>query len=234
MLNELQRYYRDAGILATSFTCPHKERCRGPSQDFPGPKSAFVSNGYARGDLPRLLFISLDPGYSDPAVAKRLPEGVRTHHEGEDVDRLRRKRHWHWYRTHQLALGILREFDPDLTIERVNLHFAHANSAKCYRNEGGGRQGPAILFRNCRAYLRGELEVLQPDIVVTQGKRALGAFETVCSVKPDSYSPTRVNVGGRSAIWWPTHHPRYAAGFFPQFNQLGQVAAEIRALLSSG
>jgi hypothetical protein len=77
MLDALEATYRHQGILATDFRCPLAASCGAGQEGFTQAKSAFVSRGYAKHDLPRLLFLSLDPGSSreggprDPAAGQR-------------------------------------------------------------------------------------------------------------------------------------------------------------------
>ena len=48
----------------------------------------------------------------------------------------------------------------------------HANSAKCCMNKPQRKKANAVLFRNCQQNLSGELGILRPQIVVTQGKES--------------------------------------------------------------
>ena len=210
MFQRLRRYYEDNGILSTSFTCPHKEQCSAGSQEFTGPKSAFVSTGYEdkSSNLPRILFLSLDSGDGDKNDRNRLPEALRQQEEIErDVLALHKGKHW--YRTHELAWYIFKRFDPGIRLEDAKRHFAHANSAKCCMNNSGRKKANAILFRNCRKYLRGELEILSPDIIVTQGdeaKKAVGSFyEPLKCI--DKYA-TIIRMNSRKVFWFHTYHPR--------------------------
>ena len=141
MFQRLYRYYKDNGILSTSFTCHHKEQCKGGSKEFTGPKSAFVSTGYENKscNLPRLLFLSLDSGDGDKNDGNRLPEALR-HQEEIDRDVLALPKHKHWYRTHELAWYIFKRFDPCIRLEDAKKHFAHANSAKCCMNKPGEKK----------------------------------------------------------------------------------------------
>lgn len=180
MLSALTAYYRDQGILSTAFTCPHQDECKGDCASFTGPKSTFVPMGYERHDRPRLLILSSDSGGGGVEEEGRLPEAVRRQHEEPYRPE---KRGRHWYRTHELAWYILWRLDPDhaLQIYDVNQFFAHTNAAKCSENNRGNRQAKDVLFVNCRPYIRAELEILCPDILVTQGDKArdaVGLFET--------------------------------------------------------
>lgn len=211
MFQRLRRYYKDNGILSTSFTCPHKKQCSAGSQKFTGPKSAFVSTGYENksSDLPRLLFLSLDSGDGDKDDRKRLPEALR---QQEEIDRdvLALPKHKHWYRTHELAWYIFKRFDPNIRVEDAKGYFAHANSAKCCMNKPGRKQADRILFRNCREYLEGELEILRPDVIVTQGAEAKRAVQSFCEsperINDDEYAST-ILMNSRRVFWLHTHHP---------------------------
>lgn len=205
---DLRKYYRNKGILSTSFSCPYKHQCQGDCADFTGPKSAFVSTGYEQGALPRLLFISLDSGSGDKIDEDRLPLAVRRTNEF-DSDFSALAKHKHWYRTHELAWYILLRFAPTLTIEDTRHFFAHANSAKCCMNNPQRKKANAILFRNCKGYLAGEFDILDPEIVVTQGKEAKDAF---LSLRPSEHArfdefAAVVDVGSRRRFWLHTYHP---------------------------
>lgn len=217
MIEELEGYYRQHGILATSFTCANREQCAAGRPEFTGPKSAFVSSGYQSGHLPRLLFISLDSGSGDLVEANRLPVAVRQYEEFESSFEGLRK-HKHWYRTHELAWYILRHFDPHLEISDARRWFAHANSAKCCMNKPQREKADAILFRNCRGYLSGELAILQPRIVVTQGNEAREAFTSLCTritQQLDAFAFIVETSLGRH-FWLHTYHPSNWGAFNQQ------------------
>lgn len=220
MFQRLYHYYKDKGILSTSFTCPHKEECSGGSPKFTGPKSAFVSTGYENrsSNLPRLLFLSLDSGDGDKDDRNRLPEALRRQEEIER-DVLVLPKHKHWYRTHELAWYIFKRFNPDIRLEDAKGHFAHANSAKCCMNKSGRKQADRVLFRNCRKYLPGELEILRPDIIVTQGseaKKAVASFyEPLKCI--DEYASI-IGMNSRKVFWLHTYHPGNWGAFNRQRN----------------
>jgi Uracil DNA glycosylase superfamily len=214
IVDDLHRYYSDKGILSTSFTCAYKAQCQSHCADFTGPKSAFVSTRYEDGTLPRLLFISLDSGSGDKVDEHRLPVAVRQANEF-DRDFSSLAKHKHWYRTHELAWYILRRFDPALTIEGTRHYFAHANSAKCCMNKPQRKKANTVLFRNCKGYLAEEFEILNPAIVVTQGKEAKYAFlSTHPSVhaRLDDFASV-VDVGPRRHFWLHTYHPNNWGAF---------------------
>ena len=220
MFQQLYRYYEDKRILSTSFTCTHKEQCSGNSPEFTGPKSAFVSTGYENKScgLPRLLFLSLDSGSGDKNDRNRLPKAVR---QQEEIDRdvLALPKHKHWYRTHELAWYIFKQFDPCMRVEDAKKHFAHANSAKCCMNKPGRKQADKALFRNCQKYLEGELEILCPDIIVTQGAEAKKAIESFYEPlkRIDKYASI-IHINSRKVFWLHTYHPGNWGAFNRQRN----------------
>ena len=161
-----------------------KKACRaegcGYFPRFTGPKSSYVGTGYersagfARGGLPRLLILSPDSGGETWDARSKTPESIRRWEERatNDVANYGEKdQDKHWYRTYELAWYILRVFDPKFkAIGNVKGHFAHVNAAKCSLNNYANREADDQLAENCREHLAGELQILRPDIVVTQGR----------------------------------------------------------------
>jgi len=219
MLQELEDYYAKNGILSTSFTCKFKNDCKGDCEAFTGPKSAFVSSGYAKGNFPRLLFLSLDSGSGDPIAKNRLPASVRQENE---IDREFFSLHKgkHWYRTHELAWYIFKKFDPHIKIEETRKFFAHANSAKCCMNKKQRKKADKILFKNCKRYLNGELKILDPDILVTQGNEAKLAISFVRGniVKRINEYASIITLNGKQVFWLHTYHPNCYGAFNKQRN----------------
>ncbi len=227
MLEKLQDYYAEKGILATRFTCSHASTCAARSPKFTGPKSAYVGSGYERAELPRLLFLSLDSGSGEVDPNERLPEAVR---KQEELDRIiwELPKNRHWYRTHELAWYILRRFTPNLVLDEAKHYFAHANSAKCCMNNEHNSKAASVLFKNCRGYLQSELAILSPAIVVTQGNEARDAMSRlVRKVSPgiDDFTWTG-ELGGGPVFWLHTYHPNNYGAFNKQraFNKGTQVA----------
>jgi hypothetical protein len=219
VLDDLNRYYDAAGIHPLNFHCEHREKCSHNSVDFVEARSAYVGREYEGGSLPRLLFLSLDPGQELGDAQRRSPEGQRAWEE-EHCKAETLPRNKHWYRTHELALTFLAQFKNDLTLDDVHLYFAHATSAKCCMNRSGNAKAPSRLFKNCRRYVRGEIILLEPDIIVTQGNDARIAIESSFPPSPSSVigdmkqcSHAVLDVAGRDGrvrkvLWFHTYHPR--------------------------
>src|SRR5690606_234200 len=140
-------------------------------QTFTTAKEAFVSSGYVKHELPRIVFLSLDSGSAEKDPHLKTLESVRIWEE-EKENVLALPKNKHWYRTHELAYTILRNFRLDLRIDQARHYFAHVNSAKCCMNNPQRAQANQILFDNCGEFTPGELEILDPDIIITQGKWA--------------------------------------------------------------
>ena len=181
------------------------------------------------GRLPRLLFLSLDSGSAHKDPTKRTAEAVRNAELRDCVSsRLRKHKNKHWYRTHEMALKLLHPFDENLTIDNLHCHFAHVNSAKCCQNKLRRGQANAVLFKNCRGFVVGELEVLAPDVVVTQGGWAKAAVRDKIEKCRRETAETRYRRdalietgllklgGGSPALWLHTHHPSSYGWFNPQ------------------
>jgi len=232
MLNQLEKFYRDNGILSTEFSCEHLVDCKGDwkDEDFTEAKSAYIGSGYEVGKLPngtklRLLFLSADPGCGNQKPKKcRLPDQVRKG-ENEQGDWMVRDlikgqhKAWHWYRTYELAWYILKRFDSRFEeFDDVKGFFAHANSAKCCMNKFGCAQADQRLFDNCKGYLDGELKLLAPNLLVTQGKPAKHAVTRLVEItkKVEVENAFHCILHGKPVFWLRTDHPRYARGFNAQ------------------
>ena len=169
MLRRLTAFYESHGISPVNFHCPSRSECAAGSPDFTEAKMSSVPPRYGMPGLPRLLFLSLDSGSGSSDPRERTAEAVRQWNVECDVAALPRNKHW--YRTHELAFELLRQFKPDLTVPETRLCFAHVNSAKCCQNKSGRKRADSILFENCRRFIPAELGLLGPDVVVTQGGR---------------------------------------------------------------
>lgn len=233
MLNALRQYYGACGISADHFHCKHQASCSAGHDGFVPAKEAYVGRAYEAGLLPRLLFLSLDSGSSEP---QQTLEVVRLAEERRQIDRLPKGRHW--YRTHQLALTLLRPFCTELTLERVRAHFAHTNSAKCCLNRPHRKQAADLLFANCRQFIPAELALLRPRILVTQGAKAREVLTSPPTPFPfaerssrDGYKYRILSMGEHEVLWFHSYHPRNFGAFNRQrreeFDTWAAVAFEV-------
>lgn len=99
----------------------------------------------------------------------------------------------------------------------VTPSFAQANAARCSVNAKGSREADKILYANCHKYLCGEIEVLTPDVIVTQGKKATEALQFLEIVngsncqggcRPNCSERCKIaRLSNRKVLWIRTYHP---------------------------
>ena len=231
MLERLTAFYESHGISSVDFRCPWRAACSANSPHFTEAKASFVGPRYEAQTLPRLLFLSLDSGSGDPDPVQRTAEAVRMWNLACDVAALPKNRHW--YRTHEMAFELLRQFEPQLNVADARLYFAHVNSAKCCQNKLGRKRADSILFENCHRFLPDELRILKPDVVVTQGSQAENAIlrsfavrrhvvRTIASAprfrRDAHYETGLIEIGPdmMTSLWLQTFHPSNFGHFNPQ------------------
>ena len=180
MLSHLAAYYDAKGIAPQDFRCRHAAVCSAESPQFTTAKASFVGTEYEKGSGPRLLFLSLDSGSAEGDPRRKTIEAVRDHELRENIAALPNNKHW--YLTHELAWLLLHHFHPRLTITTTSPYFAHVNSAKCCQNNPQRGKAHRTLFANCREFIPGELAVLEPDIIVTQGGEARDVIVKACRI----------------------------------------------------
>ena len=110
MLDTLNAFYSSRGISPVGFRCPFRPACSAGAPHFTEAKASFVGPRYEGRTLPRLLFLSLDSGSGRRDPHSRTVEAVRKRELARDVAALPRNRHW--YRTHEMAFKLLRQFEP--------------------------------------------------------------------------------------------------------------------------
>lgn len=225
MYKQLTEYYKLKGISAKDFNCPYYQSCSQTAPEtFTTAKESFVSSGYVEHSIPRIVFLSLDSGSAEKDPTLKTLESVRAwEEEKENIHMLPRNKHW--YRTHELAHTILKHFKPDLSIDQARRYFSHVNSAKCCMNNPQRAQANQILFDNCRKFIPGELEILDPDIIITQGRWAKlaldGAFPELgkSDIIPDALPEIKILLlNSHPVIWIETYHPRH-----PSFHSINRA-----------
>ena len=259
LIRDLRKYYDRDGIkiLSTNFHCEHKVNCSRGCDNFTEARSAFVGDLYGEG-VPRLLLVSLDPGSSqvqrDPGLDygpahNRTPEGVRRV-LSERMARVLKDPSVATptlFGMNRLAQRLLGEFPgfPNGESVDVSRHYAHVNAVKCCMNKKGRVQADNELFKNCRDYLRGEIDILAPDIVVTLGGKARQGFRHAfrgSAMKKGACADVRVvaSEAGLRMFWLHSYHPtaRFRKGeerrpFDIQMDGLDGYAKLIREFISN-
>jgi hypothetical protein len=226
MIGKLDKYYRQQGIHPLHFSCKHFKECKSYSNKFTKAKATFIGTEYAKATLPRLLILSLDAFNAPKDPKERSFNWVRkiTEQTGPPF-----RKNTHWYRTYQVTWILLHKlyehkFKSEIVVEDIGPFFAHVNSAKCCAHLSGHKQANVKLFKNCREYIPNEIELLEPDIIVTQGKMAKKAIED----KYEVLKPTKgdintfpcgfeiVKINWKRVFVFHTFHPSNYGNFHNQ------------------
>ena len=227
LIDKLTDYYEEKKILSTNFCCPRFELCRQGMcltpenahtekealNTFTQAKSALVGKHYEH-TTPRLLFVSLDPGsaihitHSFASPQSRTPEALQRHPKFE-LEVLRKKQKRHWIHTNKMAYIIYSVCGIyPMEIIDASDYFSHVNAFKCSVNKLGRGKASSRLFGNCRWYLRGEIDVLSPDVIITQGKEAMEGVELAFQASAQWGRTQTINLSnGSRVLWFPTYHP---------------------------
>ena len=218
MIKELKCYLDSEGISATKFNCKHYKVCKGDNDNFVEASEPYIGIEYEKNRLPRILFVSLDTGYADSDPHKRTMEYYREEMKESNPLEITTP---HWRETHILAWKTLKRFKPNLKFSDVGTYFAHINSAKCCENNKSKSKASEMLFENCREFLPKEIEILSPDILVTQGTEARwvveygiykndkDCYDSVdrLEINVDGCEVCLIKVGVKEIIWLHTYHP---------------------------
>ncbi|MFN6991955.1 MAG: uracil-DNA glycosylase family protein, partial [Fervidobacterium sp.] len=127
-----------------------------------------IGENYGEHEHFKVLIASLDRGKGKEDLEGRLKEI-------EEVCIERKELNPHMKGT----LDALKIIFSDVKVnEDVELfkHFAMINTAKCCVGDSMA-QAPWKFFDNCKEYTKGEIDILQPDIIITQGRCAAEVFE---------------------------------------------------------
>ena len=166
-----------------SFRCPKKNSCRKaccaeyrPSDEDPrflfSPRTecVVVSQCYEQREykghrIPRIVVISLSVPKPDP-MPPCPTEECRSYPLNP-----------HWRGTTTTVRSLLCPFSclapagdsKDQSTKIIENLFVHIRTGKCFSNANGSNAEPYKLYENCGEYLRKEVSILEPDVIVTQG-----------------------------------------------------------------
>ncbi len=249
-LKQLDDYYRKHHIAAEEFACSYAADCSRGATDFVEAREPLVGDLYEKRVLPRLLIVSLDPATDmvgrDPqhrragAVLEWEARQPRPVNGGPEF-----KKQAHWYQTYEFAHRLLAPIARErgvgtISFSQMYRYFAHTNSAKCKDTGVGTAQAAARIFQNCSHFIPGEVVALEPDIVVTQGKYARESIASLpvllsASTASGKYHADVVDLSGRPAIRFETHHPnRKDNSYRNEVAEAWSWYAKIAAAFSSG
>jgi uracil-DNA glycosylase len=90
------------------------------------------------------------------------------------------------------------------------------------------KKAEKILFKNCRIYLKDEIRILNPDILITQGNEAKQAINASLDVVIKTYDEfsSIIRLNGDEVFWLHTYHPNNWGAFnrLRNFNKESEVA----------
>ena len=208
---QLSKYYERNGISPEDFRCPHQAWCESctTSGNFQTNEGVRVSDfyqdrAYLNHHIPRIVVISL----SAP-----VPNIERDENKGS----LNR----HWRETLAMVRSLLNAFlekdllgparrSEDKSTKQVEKLFVHLRTAKCSSQQG---QEDPRLYETCGHYLGGELRILKPNVIITQGAKARDQLEKHLLRKKVVKNAGRLHIHSvtlddeRKACWIPTIHP---------------------------
>ena len=239
MRKKLRAYFDSLGIAANNFSCMNCKECKAGNPNFVEATEPYVGIRYEMNKLPRVLFVSLDPGSADSDPNERTMEASREWMA--NCNPLELHKGQHWYETHELAWRILRKFLPGLQFKKIGPYFAHTNCAKCCHNLPQRAMGPNVMFENCRPFMPKEIEILAPDVLVTQGDSAKWVVEyeiykddKECYKKAEMLETGMdcckvyiIIIGKRKVVWIHSYHPNYFRGYWKQKKDCHDVWAEV-------
>ena len=169
--------------MFSSFCCPNKDSCREacraeyqPSGEDPrflfSPRTecVVVSQCYEQREykdhrIPRIVVISLSVPKPDP-----MPPCPTEECRSCTLNP-------HWRGTTTTVRSLLDPFidlapagdSKDESTKIIEQLFVHLRTGKCFSNANRKKQEPDQLYENCGKYLRKEVSILKPDVIVTQG-----------------------------------------------------------------
>jgi hypothetical protein len=227
--SHLTDYYLQKKIHPQQFNCPHQLFCRSFAYQnkMTETKMSMVGSRYGC-EYPKIVVVSLDPPYGDQGdfttPHQRFTEYVAAKSEADDYALNRPNTHWaatqiivkdllclFGYQA-QLGAAVATEKYAGRPIENVSAYFAHVNVAKCSMNNLGKAQAHRKVHKICGdSYLKAELAILEPDILVSQGKATNSIMADLFGAgyfqEADLPAVKKVQVGNKTALWLLMRHP---------------------------
>ena len=261
-LVKLETHYREAGIHPADFRCPCRVDCQrdlpttppdstlsSPWQNtFTPGHSAFIGLNYAE-TVPRLLFVPLDLGTvlldEDPDYNYAPPENRNAAGIQKSIGRIMslitsgksRARRTALRKTNELARDILHGL-PEISGSGPDfMRFcARVNAVKCCMNKEGRAEADKRLYDNCRemGYLREEVEILSPHVIISQGEKTKLAIESAFGIPPSEWAQEQTLKlrDGKKALWFPGYHPSSYGPYKQQEKARNEFVRRVRKLFS--
>ncbi len=240
IVEELEQYYNNEGIepvgssgtleeMFKKFKCPNKSLCKeicrkqygdgvgfkfGIPTEIPPISKHYINRRYKDKRIPRIVVVSLSPP---------MPYDEEDNNgENNGCNYLKQ----HWRETLALVRSLLKPYldlEPARYFEKpsakiIESLFVHLRTSKCCSSANGGNEEPDKVYKNCGPYLKKEISILRPDVVVTQGKNAewqasenvfckAEVCEKIEGVSDSCAYITNLKECGRKVYWMCMYHP---------------------------
>lgn len=199
----IRQEYERRGIepLPHEFRCDHRKACE-KSLKPQFRKSIIKGNwpyigcDYGKAEIGgircRILVIGMDQGGVGEARGAAFEE---------------RQEHWYWAfhnrdvsahtgGTHLIIKCLVDNKDPECFLRQ----FAHTNSVKCSPEKQEGErmksESTPVMQKRCRYHLKRDLEIFEPDLVITEGRGPTDMVKVILNLSKPDY-PSRDKRTGR-------------------------------------
>jgi hypothetical protein len=198
--------------------CRHAASCRGEAcrvgADFHAGQLSYLGADYhlVQGDRPlRVLVVPMEVGAP--------PEYVSMARRAEQVQQVRYgRRNPHMQGVVfalQLAFGLPISADraaEHLHTDHGNVHvldaFAMANLRLCSVAAAGKKsRATPLVSANCAEHLAATIRILEPTLVISQGKHVRPALNQLLETDRHSEHVCRASLAGHQFVWAALHHP---------------------------
>jgi len=158
LVAKLNEFYESVGIVPNeSFNCPKMEQCNKQGIKLAQGMQCHIGSNFGE-DKIKVLVVSLDCGAGGKASIDIRTQEVE---KGDTNPHMRG--------TKSIISNILK-YEENEALK----HFAMTNSCKCTRADSKSTdQIPEFYYEQCAVYKINEIELINPDIIYLQGKRAL-------------------------------------------------------------
>jgi len=241
---QLRSFYQNEHIAVAAFACPHQSFCDNVAMPRPLAHGAEAHVGSHYGETTRVVVISLDAGGDSEDLSAR-----------RDTIESITNPNPHMRGTIRILNALL---GSDLNGQSPLPFYSMINAAKCSAVDRRDMV-PWELYERCCRFARSELEILEPQVVVTQGVQARQVLpserqhippswlDTVLQRLPAQSPPIRswlialgkeylrtCQVGATTAITLEVPHPSARGGQWQLFDRvsLEPLSWLVRQLLS--
>ena len=212
LCSDLRTYLRENRIAADAFSCIHRDACREAVErcggSFTEASDTEVGDRYASASF-KLVHVSIDPPAGWTEEHRRLAD-TGTEYLCKPYDEtLPRARTGHWYWLLRVAGPILRAAGIATSDVEAHRYIVHTRAMRCSSNLPKGTSGPEALAHNCAEYLKGELSLLRPSMVLTMGRFPERSLERAFPDRPASSNAhlRSLTLNGLEVPWIAMPHP---------------------------